>query len=144
MDDNKECRVCKLSLPPKSYKPNTRTCAKCLRRKYTDKMRSNRGAEYLWTRAFKRAKANGREFTIKVSDVVIPEFCPYFGLKLEFATDLQAPNSPSLDRIDNSKGYVPGNVEVISVKANRLKSALSTEEMRAFATTLLNRLSALQ
>ena len=41
--------------------------------------------------------------------------------------------SPSLDRIDPNKGYVKGNVQVISRLANIMKSNASPEELRAFA-----------
>lgn len=35
---------------------------------------------------------------------------------------VKLPQSPTLDRIDPKKGYVPGNVAVISDKANAIKS----------------------
>lgn len=37
--------------------------------------------------------------------------------------------SPSLDRIDSSKGYVKGNVRVISARANMLKNNATVEEL---------------
>jgi hypothetical protein len=42
-------------------------------------------------------------------------------------------SSPSLDRIDNSKGYVKGNVAVISFRANTLKNNATADELRAIA-----------
>jgi hypothetical protein len=41
--------------------------------------------------------------------------------------------SPSLDRVDPRKGYVPGNVRVISDRANRLKGDRSLSEIQALA-----------
>ncbi|MCA3718382.1 MAG: hypothetical protein IM674_09025 [Brevundimonas sp.] len=41
--------------------------------------------------------------------------------------------SPSLDRIDPHKGYVPSNVRVISDRANRLKGDRSLSEIQALA-----------
>jgi hypothetical protein len=38
--------------------------------------------------------------------------------------------SPTLDRIDNAKGYVKGNVCVISKKANTMKNNATPEEVR--------------
>jgi hypothetical protein len=38
-------------------------------------------------------------------------------------------SSYSLDRIDSDKGYVKGNVQVISYRANMLKSNASIEEL---------------
>ena len=83
----------------------------------------------LYNTAKKRAKKLKREFTIDVSDVVIPEYCPCLGVPLEKHTDY----APSLDRIDPSKGYVKGNVWVISVKANRIKNDATPAELTAVA-----------
>jgi len=43
------------------------------------------------------------------------------------------PNSPSLDRIDNSKGYVKGNVIVVSWRYNSLKKDGTPAELVAVA-----------
>jgi len=48
---------------------------------------------------------------------------------LETAEGKVSDNSYSLDRIDPSKGYVKGNVEVISHRANTLKSNATIEEL---------------
>ena len=89
--------------------------------------------------ARKRAKQNGLECTITVDDIVIPEFCPALGIKLEARVGAGRSNredigsSPSLDRIDNSKGYVPGNVAVISLRANMIKTDATAAELKAVA-----------
>jgi hypothetical protein len=49
-------------------------------------------------------------------------------------------NSPSLDRIDTSKGYVKGNVWVISWRANKLKSDATLAELESIVLALRNRL----
>lgn len=38
--------------------------------------------------------------------------------------------APSLDRVDNSKGYIKGNVEVICLTCNQLKSNASLEKLK--------------
>ncbi len=38
-------------------------------------------------------------------------------------------NSPTIDRVDNTKGYIPGNVAVISYRANCLKRDSSLDEL---------------
>lgn len=43
-------------------------------------------------------------------------------------TMVAQPNWPSLDRWDSSKGYVPGNVFVISYRANTLKNSATLDE----------------
>lgn len=72
----------------------------------------------MWNRARIRARDLGRDFDIEVSDIIIPERCPILGIPLRGLGD----GRPSLDRIDSRKGYIKGNVAVISFRANMLKS----------------------
>jgi len=77
-----------------------------------------------------RAKKKGIEFSITKDDVTIPEVCPVLGIDL--ITHRKKgwwDNSPSIDRIDNTKGYIPGNVAVISWRTNNLKSNGTLEEL---------------
>jgi hypothetical protein len=78
-----------------------------------------------------RATRAGVPFTITEADVVVPTHCPALGIPLAPNAGIAGPNSPSLDRINPRKGYVPGNVVVISMKANRIKSDASADEILA-------------
>lgn len=80
-----------------------------------------------------RAKKSGIPFEISKADFTIPDRCPALGIVLAKATDSRGFNatSPTLDRFDNTKGYVPGNVRVISWRANRLKCDATLEELKA-------------
>jgi hypothetical protein len=49
----------------------------------------------------------------------------------------------SLDRIDSSKGYIKGNVWVISLRANRIKNDSTPQELRLIADKVEERLSQL-
>ena len=102
--------------------------------------RSHRRAnpkQTLFIRAKRRADKKGVPFTIILNDVPdIPEVCPVFGFKLEFGSRENRFSSPSLDRIDNTKGYVPGNLQVISYRANQLKSDGTLEEFRKLVAHL--------
>ena len=104
-------------------------------KKYRD---SEKGRSYrLLENARRRAKKNGMVCDITISDIKIPELCPLLGIAIILGGDgVFNMNSPSLDRIDNSKGYVRGNIRVISLKANKLKSNLSLDELRFFAFSL--------
>lgn len=87
-----------------------------------------------------RAKARNLEFDIDVTDIVIPDVCPLLGIPV-FVNEGKAkpkPNSPSLDRIDPLKGYVKGNVWVISLKANTMKSNATLEELKLLAENFEN------
>jgi hypothetical protein len=85
----------------------------------------------LYYGAKSRANKSELEFDIELSDITIPERCPILDVLL-FGNHLgKRPNinSPSLDRVDNDKGYVKGNVRVISYVANRYKSNLSKDSI---------------
>lgn len=83
-----------------------------------------------------RARIAGVPFTITANDIVIPTNCPILGIPLFQAKGKRGggDNSPSLDRIKPELGYVPGNIIVISNRANRLKSDASIEELRSIAS----------
>lgn len=68
-----------------------------------------------------RAKRKGLEFDITEADVLVPTHCPILGIPLFKVGCKQTDNSPSIDRRDNNKGYIKGNVWVISYRANHLK-----------------------
>jgi hypothetical protein len=74
---------------------------------------------------------NGLGFDLELSDVLIPDKCPLLGIALDPGAAKWAPNLPSLDRLDNDKGYVKGNVWIISWRANDLKSDASFAELEA-------------
>lgn len=83
--------------------------------------RKNNPEKYLLKAARKRAKEKNLPFNIKIEDIIIPKVCPIFGFPLECGTISERDNSPSLDRVIPELGYVKGNVNVISFKANTLK-----------------------
>lgn len=87
----------------------------------------------LWQRAKKRAKKFGRDFNLNLDDIIIPEYCPILGIRLESCSGYPKNCSPSLDRINNSKGYIRGNVGVISHLANKMKREMSPEIILAMA-----------
>lgn len=90
--------------------------------------------------AKQRAKKRNVEFSITKDDVIVPEFCPILGIKLQMNNGSGSggkDNSYSLDRIDPSKGYVKGNVQVISHKANSMKFTATKEELLKFAEWIL-------
>lgn len=93
-------------------------------------------SQYMLGRIKNRAKKNGMEFNITVDDLVIPELCPVFFVPI-IIDDARGkschdrPNSPSVDRLDSTKGYVKDNIRVISNRANILKRNSTTEELSA-------------
>ncbi|MCK9458542.1 MAG: hypothetical protein M0R80_02800 [Proteobacteria bacterium] len=97
--------------------------------KKRESIRKNPIAYMLWN-VKSRAKKRGIPFNLTHKDIVIPEKCPILGIPLIIGTGHPSPNSPSLDRINPQYGYVKGNVQVISHRANTIKSDATTIELR--------------
>lgn len=98
--------------------------------------RQTKREAFLWRNAKNRAMERGIEFTITIADIVIPPLCPVFGVPFDMAGSQDRKRirlAPSLDRVDNRLGYVPGNVMVISLRANQIKTDATAEEIRAVA-----------
>jgi hypothetical protein len=85
----------------------------------------------LFMKARGRAKDQGVPFDITVEDIVIPDLCPVLSIPLVRGKGGWAEGSPTLDKIIPSLGYVPGNIAVMSWRANRLKQDGTLEELRA-------------
>lgn len=112
---------------------------KCCKKYYTEhadrakaaqvRYRKEHPRKYLLALAKRRAPAKGQEFSISMSDLPeIPEVCPLLGIVIDpYAEKLS--HHPSIDRIDSSKGYVPGNVQIISQRANMLKNNATLDEL---------------
>jgi hypothetical protein len=78
-----------------------------------------------------RAENKNLPFDISLDDILIPEICPVLGIQLKTGQGKISDTSPSLDRIIPEKGYVKGNMIVVSSKANRIKSNALPEEIIA-------------
>jgi DNA-directed RNA polymerase subunit M/transcription elongation factor TFIIS len=91
--------------------------------------------------AFKRAKKFNLAFdlTNEYIQSLYVDVCPVLGIELKYGGGERCDNSPALDRINPKKGYVTGNVQVLSSKANMMKSNATEEEMMAFAKWVLER-----
>ncbi len=90
----------------------------------------NEPIKFLLTSTRARAEANGIKFDLKPKDISIPDVCPVLGIPLVRAINgTLTDNSPSLDKFIPQLGYVPGNVFVISSKANRMKSNASIADV---------------
>lgn len=112
---------CKSCLKRHSQKPEI--AKKRRERRYENMERSI----FLETKS--RAKVRGIEFNLEISDIKIPKVCPVLGT--EFASGLggRKNNSPSIDKIIPSKGYVKGNIQIISWMANCIKRDCTDPEV---------------
>ena len=77
-----------------------------------------------------RAKEKNLPFNLHYDDVAIPNLCPVLKIPLIPGEGFND-NSPSLDRRVPYLGYTKGNVTVISMKANRIKTDANSNEIAA-------------
>ena len=161
------CPVCENTLPyydfyvaPKAKNGRMWACKHCIDNKpsdlsdtayrrrydvaYRDKLNEGKRKEhyehveeYMLRRARKRAEKYGYEFNLELSDIIIPEICPILEVPLVLGTKDDYEYTPSIDRIDNSKGYVKGNIQIISKKANSMKNSATIEELTKFCKNVL-------
>lgn len=85
----------------------------------------------LWRSSKNRSKKSNLQHTILVEDIKIPSICPVLDIPLFYVQTGGLPNdnSPSLDRINNAKGYTKDNIIVVSRRANVLKNNATIEEL---------------
>lgn len=80
----------------------------------------------------RRAKQRGLPYnlTAKYMASITPSHCPVLGIPLMRSTTNGAmSNSPSIDRIIPERGYVEGNVIVVSMLANTIRSTATPEQI---------------
>lgn len=79
----------------------------------------------------KRAEERGLPCTITSVDIhkATPDECPVFNTPFVFNGRGQTPQTPSVDRLDPVKGYVPDNIAVISAKANTIKNVYKADDV---------------
>lgn len=70
---------------------------------------------------------------------IAPSKCPVFGKKFTERGVGFSPWSPSIDKINPAKGYVRGNVQVISMLANAMKRNATPAQLQQFARWVLTK-----
>jgi len=108
--------------------------------KHGEAMVGKKTARWLMFQGAKsRARRDGVDFSISLNDIKIPTHCPVLGVSIERHVGGRGParNSPTLDRISASDGYVKDNVRVVSHRANRLKADANSDELSAILRDLI-------
>ena len=135
-----ECHVCKETKAisefsiRKGRKKFWHRCHSCENEYIKNWYRNLSREKQLIKTAKRNAKIKSVPFNIEIHEIVIPDFCPVFGTAIRKEWGLDRDNGPSLDRIIPEKGYVKGNVIVVSWRANRLKGEATIDEMRRLSS----------
>lgn len=83
--------------------------------------------KYILGRIKRSAKKRDLDFNLTVEDIIIPHPCPILEIPIQLNLETPKDNSISVDRLDSSKGYIKGNIRIISHKANAYKNNMKIE-----------------
>lgn len=138
---------------PVAYSDKTREYSKEWKRQnaarnveYVHTSRRRNPAKYLVVRTRTSAKRRGLEFDLTeqfLAERLGPMRCEATGQKLNWDTCFgqgggkPGPFTPSIDRIDSSKGYTQDNVRIVSLRFNQCKRDLTDEEFAALCREFL-------
>ena len=133
------CRYCGAELTAENWFPSfqkknhkcCKTCQVARTEANRKKDKQSNPAKHILRNAKKRALRDGLPFDLTEDDIVIPDRCPVLGIPLVFNEGNFKDASPSLAQFIPEKGYVRGNVAVISHKANVMKSSATIQEVES-------------
>ena len=116
-------------------------------KEHARKHRERHRVAWLALHAVTRCKRTGMEFDREFLREVgkqKPLNCPCCGIRINYrvsgTTKHPIPDGPSLDRVDTTRGYVRGNVEVICWRCNALKRDSTLSELKAIVAYMEARL----
>lgn len=114
-------------------KNKSKVCQMSKRRYELSTQTPEKHAYQLFLQIRRRSKYNNIPFNLTPEDIKIPLICPILGIPLKHTKGAPSSNSPSVDRIVPSKGYVRGNIIIISFKANAIKYNANADEIMKVA-----------
>lgn len=144
------CRSCYQILPFEKFGKNRnkefgienmcRECRKPISKAYYNKWLRDNAEMRMFISARSRAKKEEIPFTITIEDIVIPEYCPVLGIKLDRDGGKCNDSTPSLDKFIPELGYVRDNIAVISWRANWIKQNSTIDEVEKLYLWMKNTL----
>ena len=118
--------------PSQGIRDRCKSCSAEKARKERERRKNNwkyQPTVAMYHNSKQRAKNAGLEHTITVDDIIIPDYCPVLGLKLDVGDRKKHGNAPSIDRIENTKGYTKENIMIVSNRLNMLKNDATLDEL---------------
>ena len=96
--------------------------------------------EYRVQRLLEASRRRGREKNIpydivSYKEIEIPTHCPYLNVELDY-DGTRGKNAASIDKIIPELGYTKGNIQIISMLANQMKSNATIEELLTFSQSI--------
>jgi hypothetical protein len=116
----KSCKLCGKCEPEVKIYVKRHRCNVCIQKNLSPERRMIKDAKY-------RAKKKNIPFNLVLGDIKIPDKCPVLNIPMKRGGNKW--DSPSLDRIDNTKGYTKDNIIVVSFRANHFKNFSTVEEL---------------
>ena len=101
-------------------------CRKTESKKQWENQKTNNLEKVILDRTKSRARKNQIEFNLTIKDIIIPKECPVFKVPFVYGDHDW---TPSIDRINPNKGYIKGNVIIVSNKANIIKNNATFDEI---------------
>lgn len=100
------------------------------------------------------AKRRNLDFNLDFTDIILPKYCPLLNIELNYNNQINHKllnlgedyinlgfndnSKATIDRIDNSKGYIKGNIIVLSRIANAMKNEANFDQLELFSKNILN------
>jgi hypothetical protein len=137
------CKICKSTKPGNQFLYSANICNKCytqIRKKKYRNFQENHPEYYLFRNARRRANKKNLDFNLTIDYVksLFPEnnICPLLEIPMQVGKETVFYNSFTLDRIDPNKGYIMGNVWIVSCKANVSKNNATFYEYKNIVENL--------
>lgn len=126
-----------------SYVEELKNSKKTTKRRSRSKTKSVESLEptsdeiFLWHIAKENAKKENIKFEISPNDIKIPNKCPYLGIELTTNfSDFEKPNYCTIDLFNKKKGYIVGNVQIVSKLSSEIKNQIPDEYLIVFAKNI--------
>lgn len=125
------CKKC-AGISVNEYRKRNPEACKARRKRYNSTAHTDLKvyAKFMVWEKRRKCKKLGIAFNLTVEDVIVPAYCPVLGIEIKRGnTD----NAASIDRIKPNRGYVKGNIIIVSKLANQIRTNATSKQIRAVA-----------